>query len=235
MHASALLRAQIESKIPCAFAQYQRSGTGVIPTGIAEIDAVAGGIPLSALTEICGSDLASSGKTSVLLSLLAQASRRHFCALVDGADCFDPESAEAAGVHLPRLLWVRCGKSPSKLRPMEQAFKTADMLIQAGGFGLIVVDLSGIPERLVRNIPLTSWFRFNRVVEKLPTALVFVEQKPHATSCAALVLNLKSKAAETGKKLFTGFRLEAEVLRTREKRPVQAVKPDFSVNTQWGS
>jgi recombination protein RecA len=233
MPTAAMLRAQIESQIPCAFTVYRPQRQSLIPTGIAEMDAITGGIPLSALTEICGSDLASSGKTTVLLSLLGRASQKHFCALVDSGDCFDPASAEAAGVRLPRLLWVRCGKSQSKLRPLEQAFKATDMLIQAGGFGLIVVDLSSIPERLVRNVPLTTWFRFNRVVEKLPMALVFIEQKPHATSCAALVLNLKSKTAAFSQKLFTGFRLEAEVLRTREKKPVQPVRPDFAVRTQW--
>jgi recombination protein RecA len=233
MPTAAMLRAQIESQIPSAFTMYRPQGQSLIATGITEIDAITGGIPLSALTEICGSDLASSGKTTVLLSLLAQASQKHFCAVVDSGDCFDPASAEAAGVRLQRLLWVRCGKSQSKLRPLEQAFKATDMLIQAGGFGLIVVDLSSISERLVRNVPLTTWFRFNRVVEKLPMALVFLEQKPHATSCAALVLNLKSKAAASSRKLFTGFRLEAEVLRTREKRPPQSARPDFSVRTQW--
>src|ERR1035438_10665607 len=75
------LRSQIEQKLPFAFTVYPRHDRGNIPTGIAPIDQVVQGIPLHALTEICGSNMASSGKTSVLTSLLAQASRHHFCAL----------------------------------------------------------------------------------------------------------------------------------------------------------
>jgi len=188
---------------------------------------------MSALTEICGSELASSGKTTVMISLLAQATQKHFCALVDANDSFDPSSALAAGVNFCRLLWVRCGKNQSKLKPMEQAFKTTDMLLQSGGFGLLVVDLSSLPERLVRKVPLTTWFRFSRVVEKQRAALVFLSQKPHATSCAGLVLHLKTNPAVWSGNLLTQFRLEAEIVRSREKKPTQSAKPGFSVPSQW--
>ncbi len=66
----------------------------------------------------------------------------------------------------------------------------ADILLQSGGFRLIAVDLSGIPERVVRKVPLSSWFRFSRVIEKQSAALVFIAQEPHATSCAGLVLRV---------------------------------------------
>ncbi len=188
---------------------------------------------MSALTEICGSGMASSGKTSVLVSLLAQATQKHFCALVDAEDCFDPASARAAGVKFSRLLWVRCGKQKSRLKPMEQAFKTTDMLLQSGGFGLIAVDLGGMAERLVRKVPLTTWFRFSRVVEKQRTALVFLEQQPHAASCAGLVLNLKAQPGVWPGKLLEQLRVEAEIVRAREKRPPQPARPEFSLRAEW--
>ena len=86
----------------------------MVSSGIAAIDALAGGLPRSCLTEICGP--ASSGRTTVLLSALAAATRRgEFCALIDSADALDPHSAAAAGIVLDRLLWVRCGEeSPQK-------------------------------------------------------------------------------------------------------------------------
>jgi recombination protein RecA len=233
MHSAAALRASIEAQIPAAFAVYRRSEQKTIPTGISQIDSVTAGVPVSALTEICGSGLASSGKTSVLVSLLAQATQKHFCALVDAEDSFDPSSARAAGTDFSRLLWVRCGKQKSRLKPMEQAFKTTDMLLQSGGFGLVVVDLSSLGERLVRKIPLTTWFRFSRVVEKQRTALVFIEQEPHATSCAGLVLKLKSQPAVWPGKLLEKFKLEAEIVRNREKRPLHSTKPEFSIRAQW--
>jgi len=233
MNSAATLRASIEVNIPSAFALSRRPEQKTILTGIPQIDALTAGVPISALTEICGSSLASSGKTSVLVSLLAHATQKYFCALVDGDDSFDPASAQAAGVNFSRLLWVRCGKTKSRLKPLEQAFKATDMLLQSGGFGLIVADLSSLPERFVRKVPLTTWFRFSRVVEKQPVALVFIEQQPHATSCAGLVLQLKARPAIWSGKLLTQFQLEAEIVRAREKKPSHSTTSDFSLPAQW--
>ena len=183
---------------------------------------------MSTLTEVCG-----VGKTSVLVSLLAHASHEHYCALVDASDAFDPVTAEAAGADLSHLLWVRCGKTKQKLRPLEQAFKVTDMLLQSGGFGMIVVDLSDIVEKVVRNVPISSWFRFSRVVESQQTALVFVEQQAHATSCAGLVLKLTAAPATFSGKLLTNFTLNAGVFRTRERKGAQSVTSDFPVKAQW--
>src|SRR5437667_2336687 len=78
-------------------------------SGIAELDAVlGGGFPRGSLVELCGP--ASSGRTSLAFSLLAQATeRQEACAFVDVSDSLDPSSLAAAGVELPRLLWIRCG------------------------------------------------------------------------------------------------------------------------------
>jgi hypothetical protein len=230
----ALFRAQIEKKLPSAFTTYTRAYRGSIPTGISAIDTVVQGVPLHAITEICGSCIASSGKTSVLASLLAQASRDRFCALVDAGDSFDPQTGHAAGINFSRLLWVRCGKSKVKLRPLEQAFKVTDILLQSSGVGVIAVDLSGIGERIVRKIPLSTWFRFSRVVEKQSAALVFIEQEPHAASCAGLVLRVQSGPTALSGKLFTGFDLKIEVVRDRTaKKPVRSVRSGFTLKTQW--
>jgi len=79
------------------------------PSGVAELDAVlGGGFPRGSLVELCGP--ASSGRTSLAFSLLAEATeRQQACAFVDVADSLDPLSLAAAGVELPRLLWIRCG------------------------------------------------------------------------------------------------------------------------------
>src|SRR6266851_3713292 len=99
MTAAAILRTRIEAKLPSAFALSKCMERSTILTGINAIDALTSGIPLSALTEICGSNVASSGKTSLLHSLLAQAAEKYFCALVDAGDSFDPASAASAGVN----------------------------------------------------------------------------------------------------------------------------------------
>lgn len=84
-----------------------RPAPEMVSSGIPEIDELAGGLPRGCLSEICGP--ASSGRTSVLLSTLAAATRRQeVCALVDVADALDTVSAAATGVELERLLWIRC-------------------------------------------------------------------------------------------------------------------------------
>lgn len=233
MTSAAILRSTIERKLPLAFVPSKRIERETIPTGIEAIDAMTSGIPLSTLTEICGSNVASSGKTSVLHSLLARASQKYFCALVDAGDSLDAASAESAGVNFARLLWVRCGRSRQKLPPLEQAFKAADMLLQSGGFGLIVMDLSGIPDRVVRKVPMTSWFRFSRVVEKQDLALVVLQQRSHAASCAGLVLECKTTFGVWQGPLLTQLHVSAEVLRGRQKKSAQSARPDFSLKSQW--
>ena len=198
-----------------------------ISTGIPEIDAATGGgLPRGCLTEIIGP--ASSGRASLLASILAQATaRQEACALVDAEDQFDPTSAAAAGVELARLLWVRCEHNA------EHALKAADLLIQGGGFGMIALDFGDTPAQTVRYVPLQVWFRFRRAVESTPTILVVLEQESNAKTCASLVLHLGmrearwSHAVESPGKillshapgtLFEGSQLYAEMIRSRAKR-----------------
>jgi hypothetical protein len=121
----------------------------------------------------------------------------------------------------------------AKLRPLEQAFKVADILLQSWGFGLIAVDLSSLPESVVRKVPLSSWFRFSRIIERQSAALVFVEQEPHATSCAGLVLKAHTSPVAFTGKLLTNCRVSIEVIRGREMRPVQSERNGFFLPTQW--
>lgn len=240
MASLALIRAQVESRIPGALTTYARLEREMLPTGIPTIDQETGGIPRSGLTQICAPAGSSSGKTTLLLSLIAQATRRgEFTALVDASDCFDPVSADAAGVELSHLLWVRCGERPG-MRSLEQAFKAADILVQNGGFGLIVVDLGNSDERLVRKIPLTTWFRFARVVEKMPAALVMLSSWAAARSCAALTLQLdpgraswQEEGAFAHTQLLTGVEFAAEVARSSTRKPLQSVRPKFTGRSQW--
>ena len=228
----AILRKAIEERLPSAFVACDRKVQARIPTGVAKIDDLVSGVPLHALTEICGSSLVSSGKTSVLLSLLAEASHEHYCALVDAGDSFHPVSGRNAGINFAQFLWIRCGKTRAQLPPLEQAFKVADVLLQSNGFGLIVVDIGSIPEKVVRRIPLSTWFRFSRVAEKQSTALVFVEQEPHATSCAALVMKVQAQLPDLSGKLFTSLKLDVEVVRDRTRKPVRSTS-DFALKKEW--
>src|SRR5689334_11246058 len=88
-----------------------RTAVELQSSGVTELDGMlGGGFPRGSLVELCGP--ASSGRTSLALSLLAQATeRQEACAFVDVSDSLDPTSVAAAGVELPRLLWIRCGEN----------------------------------------------------------------------------------------------------------------------------
>lgn len=210
---SADVRARIESSLGEQLASTlllrERAAPLTVPFGIAAVDELTGGLPRGALSEIAGP--ASSGRTGVMLSALAGATRRQeVCALVDASDSFDPASAAAAGVDLERVLWVRCNtaRNPAAKRgflnsansgfayggALEQVLKVTDLLLHAGGFGMVVLDLGDIPPESARRVPLTSWFRFRRAVEPTATVLLLIEQEPCAKTCASLVLRLQAEA-----------------------------------------
>ena len=75
---------------------------------------------------------------------------------------------------------------------LEQVLRATDLLLESGGFGLIVLDLADVPPESARRIPLTTWFRFRRAVEHKPTMLLVIEQQPIAGSCSSLLLRLGS-------------------------------------------
>jgi hypothetical protein len=162
------------------------------PSGVAEVDSLTGGLPRGSLTEIAGP--ASSGRTSLLLSLLAETTARgEVCALIDTADAFEPVGAAAAGVRLEKLLWVRCAGNA------ERALRATDLLIQGGGFGLVAMDLADTVPETARRISLTSWFRLRRAVEHTPTVLVVLGRQPNAKTCASLVMECgRERAAWSG-------------------------------------
>jgi recombination protein RecA len=196
---SALLRAQVESALgpgfPSPFTFRENCMPEVVLSGIEEIDALTGGLPRGGLTEIVG--LASSGRTALALATLAaMTAREEVCAWVDAQDAFDPCSAQLAGADLERLLWARCHN-------IEQTLRTADLLIQGGGFGMVVLDLSDVAPRVVRRVPLSFWFRFRRAVEHTPTVLVLLEQESCAKTCASLVLGVRNLKPE-----FRNLKLE---------------------------
>ena len=184
------LRSQVEQalagRVSAPFTYRDRNVFPTVATGIPEIDALTGGLPRGALTEIFGPPCA--GSTSFLFSALAaRTGQEEACALIDGSDAFDPCSAAAAGVDLKKLLWVRC-------HSIDQALRATDLLLQSGGFGFIAVDVSDISPKLVRHVPLDSWFRFRRAVEDTPTILLLLSRESNAKTCASLVLQLQGHA-----------------------------------------
>ncbi|HVC20198.1 MAG TPA: hypothetical protein VNE16_08980 [Vicinamibacterales bacterium] len=223
-------------------------GSGGLPaplaTGLSDLDAaLGGGFPRGQVSELIGP--VSSGRTSVLYRLLARATQEgDLAALVDGLDCFDPVSAATGGIDLPRLLWVR-GHVTShpgfcqdfNPRALTQALAACALVLQAGGFGLVALDLGGTPPVALRRVPYTTWLRLQRMVEGSRTACVLLGDTPMARSTAGLSLRLRPAADRPGSgapgrwlgadrsggpdagraRLFEGLAIDVQVVQARAR------------------
>src|SRR3954451_11121618 len=228
MSAASALRLQIEqtleTRFPSALSPVARTIREVASTGIDEADQLLdGGLPLGAISEISGP--ASSGRTSLALSFIAQRTAEdRVCAWVDTSDVFDPESAAAGGGALPQLLWVRCTDVPhpsSKTSKktwtrLDQGLRATDLLLQAGGFAAIVVDLGDIAPEYARRIPLATWFRFRQAAERTRSCLIVLAQSACAQSSAVVSLLCEPLQPETaGSTVLRGFTFKLQGSRQR--------------------
>jgi hypothetical protein len=141
-------------------------------------------LPRGRIIEVSGSR--SSGRAVLIHAILGVATRLgETCAIVDAADSWDPVSAAANGAGLERILWVRCaGRS-------DHAIKAADWILHAGGFGVVVLDLCEISPRVLRQIPLSWWYRFRNAIEHTSTIFIVVADQHTTGSCAARILGLE--------------------------------------------
>src|SRR5437016_9180460 len=106
-------RARLESalgeRISAPFTDIERRTLETIPTGIAPLDALMGGLPRGGITELFGPP--SSGCTSAMISILAEATAGdEVCALIDGNDAMDAKSGAGAGVEVNRMMRNGCRK-----------------------------------------------------------------------------------------------------------------------------
>jgi len=214
----------------------------VASTGITALDArLGGGFPRGQLSELVGPR--SSGRTSVLLRMIAAATARgELVALVDALDRLDVASAAAAGIDLNRLLWIRghVVVNPGLCRDLnqraiEQAVKALTLVFQAGNFGLVAFDVAEAPADAVRRLPFTTWLRLQRMIEGRQTVGVLVGTEPMARSSAGLTLKFgirpPSRLERSGEdsgfgirsgirfrgRLFDGLDVEACVVRARAR------------------
>ncbi len=164
------------------FPQPRTSSQGRIVTGLPALDdTVGGGLPKGTITELTSPNI--SAGSALLISMLLQAAHRerHFVALVDGRDSFDPQPL--GNSCLRNLLWVRCTKA-------FDAVKAADLLLRDGNFPLVILDLVLNTMEELRKIPQTSWYRLQRLTEPIPTAfLVLTRHSIISSAQVKLVLD----------------------------------------------
>lgn len=187
---SALRARKLDRTLTSAWPLERTDAAAVAPTDITELDAsLRGGLPRGHLSEIVGA--CSSGRTTLVLSLLAAATRRgEIAAVVDTCDRLDAASALSAGADLERLLWVRGDATGPIDRALDRALKALTLVLQAGGFGVVALDLADVPPSALARLPFTTWRRVQRMVEGSDTACVLVAPEPLARSAGGITLTL---------------------------------------------
>ena len=164
----------------------------VAATGIGSLDdPLGGGLRRGHLSEIVGPR--SAGRATVLCHAMAAATGRgEVVALIDTADRFDPASAADAGVDLSRVLWVR------ERGDATRALKATNLVLQAGGFGLVAFDLADVHALAIRQFPNTTWMRISRVVEGSQTAIVLLGTDHIFRSAGGATIALEPSCAVHG-------------------------------------
>jgi hypothetical protein len=153
----------------------------------------------------------SSGRTSLALALLAATTREGHCVgWVDGADAFDPISADAAGVVLERVLWVR----PPSLR---EALRCSERLLETEGFPLIVLDLAAGAGRTEPARDPSCWLRLAKRAAGTHSTLLLLGSERSAGSSAHLALELHPARACWSEGLVVLEQLEIEVVLARHR------------------
>jgi recombination protein RecA len=190
----------------------------VTPAALSELDtSLQGGFPRGQLSELVGPP--SSGRTTLLLQMLSAATHRgEIVALVDTSDRLDLASVVAAGVDLDRLLWIRghaisrdeglpaprpqsgirtAGlslRSDALLdRTIERGLKAFNLVLQAGGFGVVALDLADASPAALHRLPFTTWLRVQRTLEGSETTGVLVASQSLGRSAGGLTLALDSR------------------------------------------
>lgn len=199
------------------------------PAGSPDLDAaLGGGLRRGHLSDVTGAS--SSGRTTIVVQAMAAAAARgEAVALVDACDTFDPASAAARGLDLSGVLWVRSstGLPSTELRAggagardASCALKAFSLILQAGGFGLVVLDLADVADAALRRFPCTTWMRLARIVEGSDTVALLVGRDRIARSAGGVTVALETSPAgwqgsSLRARLFTGVAPAPRVVRAR--------------------
>ena len=199
--------------------------TTILPTTLDAVDALlGGGLPRGKMVELVARRAA--GRFSIVLSaLVAATTMGEAVALIDLGDHFDPQLAEANGVDLRRLLWVRP-------RTVKEAVMSAEM-ITATGFQLVVVDMGVAPLR-GRRAPDAAWVRLGRTAEAHGAAMLVSSPYPLTGTASEAVLKgsgYRAKWIGRGRspRLLAGIEVALTLEKHRHLKPGAKTKQMFTV------
>jgi hypothetical protein len=223
---SALRERKLDRTLTSTLPSLERSDpAALVPSDVAALDAcLRGGLPRGQLSELSGPQ--SSGRMTLLLQMLAAATRRgEVAAVVDTCDRLDVSSVAAAGVDLDRLLWIRGAdvamSAATSDRVVDRALKALNLVLQAGGFGVVAIDLADVPPLVLKRLPFTTWLRVQRTIEGSDTACVLVTPEPLARSAGGMTLLLSGRSTWAGtaerSRRLTGLDVVVRVISPRRR------------------
>jgi hypothetical protein len=185
-------------------ARVEPGGGGArLSCGFAALDALlGGGFVRGRMCELSG----RAGRMSLALAALAVATQHgEVVAWIDPGNALDPRSLQGAGVLLSRFLWVR----PLGAKRVVAALKAADLVLDAGGFAFVVLDLMGAKaERALP--PQAAWVRLARRVEQAGLSLIVLVPEGEGHFCSGMRLVCTQAAGPLGMQ-----QLSVEVARNR--------------------
>jgi recombination protein RecA len=129
--------------------------------------------------------------------------------------------------------------APVPYQRIEQGLKSADLILQAGGFGAIVLDLGGVAPEHVSRVELATWHRYRVAAQRTQSSIVLLTQYVCAKSSAELLLRLHpAEMLREETTVFSGTQPRAEVARHRFQEQGNNVlpirKPPQNVNiARW--
>lgn len=227
----------------------------VISTGCLPLDLALGigGVPRGRIVEIFGPE--ASGKTTICLSILAQAQKHGgVAAFIDAEHALDPLWAENIGVKLDQLLI-------SQPDTGEQALEIAESLIRSGGIDVLVIDsvaalvpraeiegemgdsMMGLQARLMSQ----ALRKLTGVISKSKTVVIFTNQlrqkigimfgNPETTT-GGLALKFYSSVRMDVRKIETlkdgdkvvGSRHRVKIIKNKVSSPFRIAEFDVSKN-----
>jgi hypothetical protein len=233
-----LLRARkLDVTLTSSAARQPDDGDRVAATGWPELDdPLAGGVRRGHLSEIVGPR--SSGATTLFFAIAAAATARgEVVALVDTHDRFDPASAQEAGIDLARLLWIRESGNA------ERALKAMNLVLQAGGFGLVAFDLADARGPALRQFPHTTWMRIARIVDGSATVALLLGAEHIARSPGGVTIALEREGQDaavewTGNnarnRRLRGLTIRPRMISARAPAAVAPSRPMFRAGTAAG-
>ena len=117
---------------------------------------------------------------------------------------------------------------------LDKALRTADQILQAGGFRVVVLDLASVaPEQALR-IPSATWYRFSRAAHEGDAILLLLTHEPCARSSAKCVLDCSPRLTPNeSSHVFGSMTHAAEVIRQRVANPYSKKAPGRAV--EWNS